>query len=454
MTEIEDAQGQGPPRHADGDHVGESAGGMMLQVPSWTDGVVLILAAWLMTMPLALDYAQPLLAWSDVVSGGVVMLATLLAFVLRSAWPRWIVTAVGLWLLLAPLIFAPPSAAVYTIDTLIGTLLIAFAILVPGMPGMRMTSGATTPPGWSYNPSTWVQRTPMIALALFGFFLSRHLAAYQLGHVHSPFDPIFDTRAVLDSDVSRMFPISDAGLGAAAYIIEALSGFMGGSDRWRTMPWMVLMFAILVVPLGVVSIVLIILQPVAVGAWCLLCLVTALLMLIMIPVAVDEVVAMAQFLKDVRRRGDSVWKAFWLGGSMAAGPSDEPSPPEFQQPWRRSLREMFRGVTLPLTLAGAMLIGGWLMLSPVVLSSNDSVVTQVLGALVIVISVTATAEPVRAARYLNLALAALLLATPLLAELPPLLIGSNVTSGIAIAALSFSRGKVAQRYAGWDRAIV
>ncbi|MEJ7793846.1 MAG: hypothetical protein WKF65_17945 [Gaiellaceae bacterium] len=45
-----------------------------------------------------------------------------------------------------------------------------------------------------------------------------------------------------------------------AAAVAALSGFMGGTNRWRTMPWMVLMFFILVVPLGIVSIVLVILQ--------------------------------------------------------------------------------------------------------------------------------------------------------------------------------------------------
>lgn len=34
------------------------------------------------------------------------------------------------------------------------------------------------------------------------------------------------------------------------------------------MPWMVAFFGILVVPLGIVSITLIILQALAVGAWC------------------------------------------------------------------------------------------------------------------------------------------------------------------------------------------
>ena len=72
----------------------------------------------------------------------------------------------------------------------------------------------------------------------------------------------------LTSDVSRSFPIPDAGLGAVAYMVEFLMGFIGDKRRWRTMPWMVTFFGILVVPLGVVSVTLIILQPLAVGARC------------------------------------------------------------------------------------------------------------------------------------------------------------------------------------------
>lgn len=41
------------------------------------------------------------------------------------------------------------------------------------------------------------------------------------------------------------------------------------------MPWMVVMFGIFVVPLGIVSIVLVMLQPIGVGAWCALCLIAA-----------------------------------------------------------------------------------------------------------------------------------------------------------------------------------
>jgi len=216
-----------------------------------------------------------------VVSGALVIVLAILS-VSRwkwfKFWAPWVNSLVGLWLLFAPLVFWSPTSAVYNNDTLIGALVIAFAILAPGMPmaaGMSMEPGPDVPLGWSYNPSSWPQRAPIIALALVGFFLSRQMTSFQLQHIASLTDPFFGlgTMRVLTSDVSRAFPIPDAGLGAFAYMVEFLMGFMGDKARWRTMPWMVTFFGILVVPLGVVSITLIVLQPLAVGAWCTPCLI-------------------------------------------------------------------------------------------------------------------------------------------------------------------------------------
>jgi hypothetical protein len=54
-------------------------------------------------------------------------------------------------------------------------------------------------------------------------------------------DPFFgaSTARIITSDLSRAWPIADAGLGAVSYLLEALSGLMGGKRRWRTMPWIV-----------------------------------------------------------------------------------------------------------------------------------------------------------------------------------------------------------------------
>ena len=54
---------------------------------------------------------------------------------------------------------------------------------------MSMKPGPDVPLGWSYNPSSWPQRAPIIALALVGFFLSRQMAAFELGQVTTFTDP-------------------------------------------------------------------------------------------------------------------------------------------------------------------------------------------------------------------------------------------------------------------------
>ncbi len=59
------------------------------------------------------------------------------------------------------LVLWSPSASAFLNDSLIGLLVIALTILVPGMPNMIkfMEMGPPTPPGWSYNPSSWAQRS-------------------------------------------------------------------------------------------------------------------------------------------------------------------------------------------------------------------------------------------------------------------------------------------------------
>jgi hypothetical protein len=77
------------------------------------------------------------------------------------------------------------------------------------------------------------------------------------------------------------------------------------------MPWLVILFGLAVGPLGVVSITLVILQPVLFDAWCSLCLVSALISLTMIGPAMDEVLASLQHIRRVGQAGRSRWRAFW-----------------------------------------------------------------------------------------------------------------------------------------------
>jgi hypothetical protein len=415
------------------------------------------LAAWLISSPATLGYGDVRIARSDFISACAVIVFAALSASGKRWWPRWAIAFVGAWLLFAPLVFWSASAAAYNNDTLVGIGLIVFSVVVPGVPGMRETGGPETPPGWSYNPSGWIQRAPVIALALIGFFIARYMAAFQLGHVRSVWDPFFGdgTARVLESDVSRAFPISDAGLGAISYLIEALTGFMGGTARWRTMPWLVLLFGFLVVPLGVVSIVLITLQPLAVGAWCTLCLATAVAMLIMISPAADEIVATVQFLAQARRSGSSLWKTLWAGGTLALL---EPRTVELRPGgWILEIARASGLVRIPWNLALASALGVWIMFTPPIFGLQGRAANghYVLGALVITFAVIAWGEIMRTVRWLVMALGTGAVILPwLTGNAVSALIYNDVGAGIALMALSYPKGRIEERFGAFDRWIV
>jgi uncharacterized membrane protein len=428
------------------------------EVP-WPHFANMALGLWLITSAFALAYRSTALQASDVVSGTLVIVLAALSLSNRpflKLWAPWANSLVGVWLLFAPLIFWAPTAAAYANDTLAGVIVIVFAILAPGMPmapGMAMEPGPDVPPGWSYNPSSWPQRASIIALALLGFFLSRHMASFELGHVTTFRDPFFGmgTERVLTSTVSRAFPIPDAGLGAVAYMIEFLMGFMGDKRRWRTMPWMVTFFGILVVPLGVVSILLIILQPLAVGAWCTPCLIAAVAMLTMIALTLDEVVAMCQFLMQARREGQPFWRTFWLGGTLRETPATGPVRPDLV-----SAKALVWGVALPWNLLLSVAIGVWLMFTPSVLGSTGTAAhnDHLFGSLIVTVAMIALADVGRATRFVNILFGAWVIASPWM--LDGATSGSrwgNLTAGVLVILFSLRRGPVGERYGTWQRYI-
>jgi hypothetical protein len=197
-----------------------------------------------------------------------------------------------------------------------------------------MTTDATKPSRldapvarFGYNPSAWRQRIPICLTAMVAFFIAAYMALYQWRLIPDVWDPIFgdQTRAVLDSDVShRMkswFRIPDAALGAFAYLGDAVLGLAGSTRRWQYRPWMVVLFGIDVIPLGIVSAVLVLLQGTVVGSWCFLCLVTAVISLVLVYWAYDEVWASLELLWRVWKkthRMRTVWRTFWGRPSRAA----------------------------------------------------------------------------------------------------------------------------------------
>ncbi|WP_317130772.1 vitamin K epoxide reductase family protein [Algoriphagus aquimarinus] len=450
----------------------------------WVYWVIVLLGVWMIASPLTFDYGKNVVSpaggrsvwlslsdriaamyWSDIISG-----ILLIIFGWRSLKPNrpysvWIICFIGIWISMAPFIFWAPTAIAYYNSTMVGALIIALSILIPGMPNMIlfMKMGGNVPTGWSYNPSSWPQRSLMIGLAFIGWLASRYLGAFQLGYIDTVWDPFFGegTLNVLNSDMSHSWPISDAALGTLAYTLEFLMGFMGGTSRWRTMPWMVTFFGILVIPLGFVSIFLVISQPLAVGAWCAFCLFSAIVMLPMIPLQIDEVIAMWQHMVQRKQKGDSLWKVFWKGGDALSTEMDQRSPELVtfvDNPWK-VFKSSIWGMTAPWQLTISVIIGLWLMFSPTVfqmgIETSYANLNHLGGALVIVFAVVAMAEVLRSFRYFNVLLGLALAVMPWLLEDSGMsLTISSSLSGITIMALSFSKGKINETYGLWDKYVV
>lgn len=171
-------------------------------------------------------------------------------------------------------------------------------------------------PPYDRNPSGWGQRLPIVALALCACAVSVYLALYQWGLIPGIWDPVFGdgSEKVLDSQASeqmrRWIRIPDAALGAVGYLSEAIFGLAGSTRRWQYRPWLVLLFGLDVIPLGVVSVVLVIAQGAVVGAWCTLCLLTAALSLILVFLSYDEVWASILFLRRTWRATHD-WRIVW-----------------------------------------------------------------------------------------------------------------------------------------------
>ncbi|MBK6264058.1 vitamin K epoxide reductase family protein [Marivirga sp. S37H4] len=449
----------------------------------WIYWLIVLLGFWMVFTPLSFDYAKnavepsggrdvwlsmseriAAMKWSDIISGLLLIFFGWRSLTPNRPYSMWICCFIGIWISMAPLLFWSPSGIAYLNGMLVGAIIIALTVLIPGMPNMIMfmKMGGDLPAAWSYNPSSWPQRAIMIALAFLGMIASRYLGAFQLGYIDFAWDPFFgdSTMEVLNSDMSHSWPISDAALGTLAYTLEFLMGWMGSTSRWRTMPWMVTFFGILVIPLGFVSIFLVISQPLTVGAWCTLCLLTAILMLPMIPLQIDEVIAMGQHMVQRKRKGDSMWKVFWKGGDPVTTKNDERSPEilNFPQKPAKIFKASIWGMSFPWTLTLSTILGIWLMFAPgafgVSINATSADINHMGGAFIVVVAVICMAEVMRAGRFLNILLGLAVAIWPWFVEDSTLALNiSSAITGVIVAALSIPMGPKKEDYGLWDKYI-
>ncbi|WP_416878224.1 vitamin K epoxide reductase family protein [Litorimonas sp.] len=433
----------------------------------WAHFLNIALGFWLVTQPWIIGTPEPLLRWSEFGLGVMVIIFASLSLSWKMGWARFITAGLGALIMAAPFIFWTQSAAAYLSDTLIGALVFGFAMAIQPEVGPKMTarmSGPEVPLGWSINPSSWCQRIPIIFLALIGLLISRYLTGYQLGHIDGVWEPFFagatsdprnGTEEIITSSVSEAWPVPDAALGAYTYALEMLTGMVGTRARWRTMPWLVLLFGLMIVPLGIVSIGFIIIQPILISTWSTLALMGAAAMLIQIPYSLDELVATGQFLRRRKRAGAS------LIGVLLFGDTDKGADPstvkhEFDRRPGAVLKDMWSGgVNLPWTLLLAGVIGLFLMFSRLTFGSEGTLADaeHLIGALVLTVLAIAAAEVARVARYALIPLGAGLIISTLALQTLGLHLIVNIVFGGAIIALSFYKGKITSEYGKWDRFI-
>lgn len=171
---------------------------------------------------------------------------------------------------------------------------------------------------YRHNPSAWSQRIPISVLACVAAIITLHMSLFQWGLIDSVWDPVFGDQSnkVLKSKVAHdlflWIGIHDAAMGALAYLGDAILGLAGSPRRWQYRPWMVILFGIDVIPLGVISAILVAAQAFVVGYWCFLCLVTAVISLILVYWAWDEVRISLTYLWRVYKASDlrTLWLAF------------------------------------------------------------------------------------------------------------------------------------------------
>jgi len=152
----------------------------------WVHMMNVALGSWLFTQPLLINVEEPALRLGEMFLGALLMIFATASLSLRAQWARWGCAAIGIIVMALPFMFWTASAAAYLSDTLVGALIVGFAVGTkpePGVSPIAASGGPLVPAGWTYNPSSWAQRLPIVLMALFGLYVSRYLAGYQLGHI-------------------------------------------------------------------------------------------------------------------------------------------------------------------------------------------------------------------------------------------------------------------------------
>ena len=260
---------------------------------------------------------------------------------------------------------------------------------------------------------------------------------------------------MVTSSVSKAFPIADAGFGAVAYVLDILTGAIGDQRRWRTMPWLVLLFGLLIVPLGIVSVGFIVIQPT---------IISALRTLPRAggdhgsydPYSVDEVFATAHLWRS-KRANRSLWRTLIFGGPVLRGARSRTGPEDADQQDPPGVSQRRRDLSLDadrmhtdrrLPALHTPCLGrraAALLQRPHRGLPRDRHLGHGLGR-----GGTACSPPERPTRIVDRGIA-----IPGLDGGTTVALMADVAAGLALAALSLPRGtRSREHYGGWDRYIL
>jgi hypothetical protein len=179
----------------------------------------------------------------------------------------------------------------------------------------------------------------------------------------------------------------------------------------------------------------------------------------MIPLEVDEVLAMGQFMVQAKRKGMALWKAFWLGGDVEGEGEDERTPPlvRLSEHPKEVLLASIWGMSFPWTLVVSVGLGLGLAFVPSLfgVTGGAADALHVCGLLILTMATLAMGEPLRAIRYINVPLGVVAAAAPWFLQGgagPGAIVGGLL--GVTVAILAFPQGHVTERYGLWERFVV
>lgn len=105
----------------------------------WQDWIILFLGIWLFIAPIiGVGAATGLAAWNAYISGALVVILSIWALSSPLKWEEWIISALGLWILIAPFVlqFTTDQAALWN-HVVVGILIGADALWAVSEPANK-----------------------------------------------------------------------------------------------------------------------------------------------------------------------------------------------------------------------------------------------------------------------------------------------------------------------------